>query len=144
MRCGYRFRVNVGIPARILSIRAGCQRTATDEGGGVFLSFQTLTLFRRWCADSSELLKSARGRTRTGTAKAKGFSYQLQLSLLRQFLKTHLWSGLSLYRIAEQHYEVGRSRQVSTLSLALARYEATISMLLPPDSDLSNKRRAKA
>ncbi len=71
----------------------------------------------------------ARGRTRTDTAKAKGFSYQLQLSLLRQFLNTHLWSGLSLYRIAEQHYEVGRSRQVSTLSLALARYEATISML---------------
>ncbi len=40
------------------------------------------------------------------------------------FLKPHLWSGLSLYRIAEQRYEVGRSRQVATLSLAQARYEA--------------------
>ena len=75
------------------------------------------------------LLCGARGRSRTGTAKAEGFSYQLQLSLLRHFLKAHLWSGLSLYRIAKQHYEVGRSRQVSTLSLALARYEATVSML---------------
>ena len=59
----------------------------------------------------------ARGRSRTGTAEAEGFSYQRQLSLL-SLLKRHLWPGLSLYHIAEHRRDVGRSRQVSTLSLA--------------------------
>jgi len=44
------------------------------------------------------------------------FIPKLQLSLLRS-LKTHLWSGLSLYRIIEDIHDLGRSRQVSTLSL---------------------------
>jgi hypothetical protein len=61
--------------------------------------------------------------------KPRDFHTNYSFRCCANSLKTHLWSGLSLYRIAEQHYEVGRSRQVSTLSLALARYEATISML---------------
>ncbi len=50
----------------------------------------------------SNLLRcGARGRSRTGTAKAEGFSYHRQLSLL-SLLKRHLWSGLSLYPIAQK------------------------------------------
>ena len=71
----------------------------------------------------------ARGRSRTGTAEAEGFSYPRQLSLL-SLLKRHLGPGLSLYHIAKDRYDVGRSRQVSTLSLAprgmkLRKYSVT-------------------
>ncbi len=112
----------------------------TEEFSSVF---QALALGQRRYADGSETAKSARGRSRTGTAEAEGFSYQLQLSLLRQFLKAHLWSGLSLYRIAEQHYhvgEVGRSRQVSTLSSVTHLTDAVEkSTSMSPCSNLSEQ-----